>query len=148
MIASRNARRTRHPAAITRGGNRAFPAYFAWFLLVLQVATALHFALVPHAFGTGLVSFVHVEQHVRAEGARLVRPRTPARAREAVQGYASCAADSCPIGFAGHGALELARFELSVALPEPSPSEPPVLHSNGRLRANVLASAPKTSPPA
>ncbi len=145
MIAPRNARHTRRSEAQNRAKKRDFLAFFAWFLVALQLFTALHFALVPHAFGAGLTSFVHV--HACAEQSRSACDSKPSATSSLVQGAASCVADSCPIGFAGHSVLELARFELGASLPVALPSSAPALFSYVPARARVLLAAPKTSPP-
>ena len=145
MIAPRNARQTRRRSALNHAKTRGFLAYCAWLVAALQVVTALHFALVPHAFSAQLTSFVHV--HARAEQRAEASRASTSRTKSVRQGDASCAADSCPIGFAGHTLLELARFEVGTSLPALLPSSAPRLSSHVPARARLLLSAPKTSPP-
>jgi hypothetical protein len=115
-------------------------------LVLLQLVTALHFALVPHGFSAGLDGFVHVH-------AALGEQRGSANARAASQqpslvaDAASCAPESCPIGFAGpHSVLQatpqasglLGLGALALAAPQERLAVP---------RRRALLNAPKTSPP-
>lgn len=144
MIAPRTARQKRRPKAQFRAKNRGFLAFFAWLVVGLQLVTALHFALVPHAFSAQLTSFVH--EHARAEHGS-ESSHLPAPVAHLHQGSPLCAADSCPLGFAGPSVLELAPFELIAASPAALPSAAPALSTYVPARARLLLSAPKTSPP-
>jgi uncharacterized membrane protein HdeD (DUF308 family) len=117
-------------------------------LVLLQLVTALHFALVPHGFSAGLNGFVHVhaafgEQRASESHAERVASGRPAL----VSGAASCASESCPIGLSGpHSALLAAAqtsglLELAVVAQALSPSRGAV------PRGRALLNAPKTSPP-
>ncbi|HEY4105965.1 MAG TPA: hypothetical protein VGM44_18820 [Polyangiaceae bacterium] len=139
----RVARRKRAPAR-----KPAFYALFAVCLVALQLVTALHFALVPHAFNAGLSGFVHV--HVG--DARVAKARssfaeralnTPALERAS----ASCSGESCPIGFAGQASTLVSASDVSALL---GFDFAPVLEParvGAPARNRVLLSAPKTSPP-
>ncbi len=113
-------------------------------VVLLQLFTVLHFALVPHGFSANLDGFVHV--HAPAAQASSKAPR-PAQRVSVVSGSASCAPDSCPIGFAGPVSALLASASLSglIALPVAVTVQP--LERALVDRACVLSSAPKTSPP-
>jgi hypothetical protein len=126
------------------------PALVALCLVVLQLFTALHFALVPHGFSAGLSGFVHVHAEAsRAASARLALERRLERrpAPELVSGSASCASESCPIGFAGHHSALLGASLASTLLAQAiaAPRALPTHYVTPRSRA--LLSAPKTSPP-
>ena len=119
--------------------------FVAACLVLLQLITALHFALIPHGFSARLNGFVHVHS---AERLRAVRDlRSAADGASWVRGSASCAPESCPIGFAGAHSILFAASASSallaaVALVQLAPSARVALTRN-----RVLLSAPKTSPP-
>jgi hypothetical protein len=123
-------------------------ALVALCLVALQLVTALHFALVPHAFSAGLSGFVHV--HAQAERASQSRfehaPRMPGQLQW-VSGGASCASESCPIGFAGQHSLRLGGDEAAALLSFATAPAFPRAERHIAARVSVLLSAPKTSPP-
>jgi hypothetical protein len=125
-------------------------ALLALCVVLLQLVTALHFALIPHGFGPGLTGFVHV--HAAQATARTAAPKLGYERRSAGQpsvvgGEASCTTDSCPLGFAGPSSVLLAGSEatgllgLAVALQRARGSR------YSSERSLVLLTAPKTSPP-
>jgi hypothetical protein len=116
----------------------------AWGVVLLQLFTALHFGLVPHGFNANLGGFVHVHTPAVQASSNALRP---AQRVSVVAGSASCASDSCPIGFAGPVSALLASASLSglIALPVVVAVQP--LERARVDRARVLSSAPKTSPP-
>jgi hypothetical protein len=117
-------------------------------LVLLQLLTALHFALVPHGFSAGLNGFVHVhaalaEQRASGSHAERFASNRPAL----VSGAESCATESCPIGFAGPHSVLLAAAQASglLELAVVAQALPP---SRIAFRPScVLLNAPKTSPP-
>jgi hypothetical protein len=124
------------------------PALVALCLVLLQLVTALHFALVPHGFSAGLSGFVHVHAAAHAAQSRFaelehLRLPTP----ELVSGGASCASDSCPIGFAGHHSVLLTASATSALLVTAAQLAPARVGHYVPARSRVLLSAPKTSPP-
>jgi len=117
-------------------------------LVLLQLLTALHFALVPHGFSAGLNGFVHVhaapgEQRASTSHAERVASDRPALVSDA----ASCATESCPIGFTGPHSVLLAAAQASdlLELAVVAQTLPPFRVAVPRSRA--LLNAPKTSPP-
>ncbi|HEY5374887.1 MAG TPA: hypothetical protein VIK01_14490 [Polyangiaceae bacterium] len=117
-------------------------------LVLLQLVTALHFALVPHGFSAGLNGFVHVhaafaEQRSGAGHAEHVASQRPSLVSDA----ASCAPESCPIGFAGPHSLLLASAQAAglLELAVTAQALPPARFAVPCGRA--LLNAPKTSPP-
>jgi len=126
---------------------RAFRAVLAWFLVALQLALSLHFALVPHRLGAELggFGFVHVDGHGLTETSK--PSALPRGARAFVQGSASAASDPCSLGFAGLSTVLFARPALTCLLAReahPSLAEPSAISF---ARCRLLLSAPKTSPP-
>jgi hypothetical protein len=128
-----------------RASRASVASLIACGLVLLQLVTALHFALVPHGFSAGLNGFVHVhaapgESPQRVDNARAL-PGLPSL----ISGAASCAPESCPIGFSGPHSLLLSPapatrlLELAVL----TQSAPPAPVSIAR---SVLLRAPKTSP--
>ena len=137
-----------HSCRGTRGAMRtarALPLLVACCLALLQLANALHFALVPHDFNAHLDGFVHVEA---APGAAAVTPpQHPSKRAALVSGVLSCAPESCPVGFAGLLSACFAQAALSSLI-----ALPPALAITAREpaavgRNRVLLGAPKTSPP-
>jgi hypothetical protein len=126
----------------------AGPALVALCLVLLQLATALHFALVPHGFSPGLSGFVHVHAAERAAQSRFAAlERRGSSAPELVSGGASCTAESCPIGFAGHHSVLLSAGTTSALLATATLPARTRTVSYVPARSRVLLSAPKTSPP-
>src|SRR5450432_3427911 len=126
----------------------ALACLVACCLVLLQLVTALHFALVPHCFSAGLNGFVHEheahgEQRVGASQAE----RVPSGQPSVVSGVATCAPESCPIGFAGPHSLLLAAAQASglLQLSVVAQALPPARLAVPRARA--LLNAPNTSPP-
>lgn len=122
----------------------AWRAPVALSVLLLQLFTALHFALVPHGFTADLGGFVHV--HARATQASSSASR-PARHVSVVSGSAWCTPDSCPIGFAGPVSALPASASLSGLIALPVVVAVPPRQRDPIGRARVLSNAPKTSPP-
>ena len=105
-----------------------------------QLVTALHFALVPHGFqrwaerlrarARGACSAAH-KRRGRAE-------RAPSRQPSLVSDAASCAPESCPIGFAGpHSVLLAAALSLPGLLElraDCSGTSPPARYRPARSR--------------
>ncbi|HEY3253215.1 MAG TPA: hypothetical protein VGJ91_04670 [Polyangiaceae bacterium] len=119
-------------------------------LVLLQLVSTLHFALVPHGFGVGLSGFVHLHPARAGLAERAPRPRAtePASNRPTlVASVAACAPDACPLGFSGPPARLVPPSTLCslIWLPLPSQrvSRAPIAEDRGR----ALLSAPKTSPP-
>jgi hypothetical protein len=111
-------------------------------LVLLQLVTALHFALIPHGFNAGLSGFEHV--HRALVGAATERaPDRPTL----VSGAPACAPEACPIGFSGPLSLLLspAAFTARAALPSACASVSSARVALGRTP--LLLTAPKTSPP-
>jgi hypothetical protein len=121
---------------------RAFPSLVALCLVALQLATALHFALVPHGFNARLNGFVHLHRAPISS----VQAHSPNR-QALVTGVPSCAPESCPIGFSGPTSALLSPGELSglLSLPIVNVSGPQARVAQARKQ--VLLCAPKTSPP-
>jgi hypothetical protein len=118
------------------------PGVVALGLLLLQLVTALHFALIPHGFNAGLSGF----EHLHREQVRGVTESAPNRA-SVVTGARACAPDACPVAFCGLVSVLLARSAAvaRIALPAPSPRVASAPFAPGR--AQLLLAAPKTSPP-
>jgi hypothetical protein len=116
-------------------------------LVLLQLVTALHFALVPHGFSAGLNGFVHVHASLGERLSTIQAERAPSDQPSMVSGAAACAPDSCPIGFAGPHSVLLAAPQASglLALAVAAQALPPLRLAVPRSRA--LLNAPKTSPP-
>jgi hypothetical protein len=118
--------------------------------VLLQLLGSLHFALIPHGFGAGLNSLVHLRSRLAGppERALLGGATRPAQERPAlVSGSASCEPEACPLGFSGQHSRPVLASELSQLIWLPAPSTP----RNGKRafvsRTQCLLSAPKTSPP-
>ena len=120
----------------------------AWFLVALQLALALHFALVPHRLGAELggFGFVHIDSHSSTESAE--HPVAPQRSPSGlVQGGTAAASDPCSLGFAGVSTVLFSRPALTCLLEceaNPKLAEP---NKVSVARERRLLSAPKTSPP-
>ena len=141
---SRHSRRAAHKPLPVRYA----ASFVAACLVLLQLVTALHFALIPHGFSAGLNGFVHVHSSVRAARSSAVRELQGSSPRASfVRGSATCAPESCPIGFAGAHSILVASSASSALLAGTSlvPRAPSARVTLTRSR--VLLSAPKTSPP-
>jgi hypothetical protein len=131
--------------AAKRRGFWGLRALVAFLIALLQLASALHFTLVPHTFSAALGGVVHVHDGAAAR----FQPGAPARntRAEMVSGAPTCSMELCPFADAPHGTLQvgmatlsgLARFGSSGMLTEGDAREASSRH--------VLSSAPKTSPP-
>ncbi|HYQ40875.1 MAG TPA: hypothetical protein VER11_02880 [Polyangiaceae bacterium] len=126
------------------------PSVVALCLSLLQLVSTLHFALVPHGFGSDLSGLVHLRRALtteqlgeRANAATQLAPERPSL----VAGSASCDPEACPLGFCGQlaGLLEAGAHRLLLWLPGCRE-----LHLRANIvvtRRRVLLDAPKTSPP-
>ncbi|MES1176910.1 MAG: hypothetical protein ABUL62_21490 [Myxococcales bacterium] len=121
---------------------RALPGLVALGLVLLQLATALHFALIPHSFNAGLSGFEHVHR-VLVNRAIEREPDRPSL----VTGAPSCAPDTCPIGFAGPVSVLLAPAAATARIALPIVNAALTHAPSARSRAQLLLAAPKTSPP-
>jgi hypothetical protein len=126
----------------TRPSLRALPGSVALGLVLLQLATALHFALIPHGFSSGLTAFEHVHR-VLAQRATEPEPDRPS----VVTGVPTCAPDACPIGFSGAASVLLAHPAVTAHLALPLVAAHLASAPAPRCRAQLLLAAPKTSPP-
>jgi hypothetical protein len=143
------------PSAHSRSASRrrvvaAPSALIALCVAVLHLATALHFALVPHGFCAGLGGFVHVHAsaQTRAATSTQVERRAEHQRPSVVADSASCETDLCSLGYTGHGSVllpaggsvieEVARADVDARVLRSRQSCSPI---------RVLFSAPKTSPP-
>jgi len=123
---------------------------FALCLVLLQLVSALHFALIPHAFGAGSSGLVHLHRAfgaARAGGPQGRATEPPSDRPTLVSGIAPCAPDACPIGFSGPASTLVSACALSSLIWLPEVSE---LAASTRVvpdRVRALLSAPKTSPP-
>ncbi len=121
---------------------RALPGLLALGLVLLQLVTALHFALIPHALNAGLSGFEHVHRALESRATE----RAPDRP-SLVTGVPTCAPDACPLGFSGPISVLFGRAAAAarVAVPVVSVNVPSA--QLARCRNQLLLSAPKTSPP-
>ena len=125
-----------------RSGPHALTGIIALGLLLLQLVTALHFALIAHGFNPESSGFEHVH--------RVLVSRATERAPDRptlVTGASSCAPDACPIGFSGPASVLLARAAAAECIALPGISARAVSAPVARCRAQLLLAAPKTSPP-
>jgi len=126
------------------------PSAVALCLTLLQLVSSLHFALVPHGFGSDLNGLVHLRRTLttdqldeRAQSATQPAPGRPSLVAE----RASCEPEACPLGFSGPLA-RLAPASDHSLLTWLSSSQSPVAHTGGIIsRSRALLDAPKTSPP-
>ena len=120
-------------------------ALVAAAIAVLQLASALHFTLVPHTFSAALGGVVHVHG-ISSKARSAPRPHTlhaPAIVADAL----SCAVDRCPFADAPHGSPPLVAATVSGVAEFGAPgllTEQEARSANAR---RVFSSAPKTSPP-
>jgi hypothetical protein len=127
-------------------------AFVAWLVTLLQVAGALHFVLVPHAFSAALGGVVHVRAVVSAQTRTQSAERTQPASHEAhgtslVAAALSCTADLCPTADVPPSSL---LGSASLATGWVSFGEVRLLGERAAcsLEAQrVFLSAPKTSPP-
>jgi hypothetical protein len=142
------------PTAMDRSQHapKPFRAFVAWLVTLLQIAGALHFALVPHAFSVALGGVVHVHAVTRPHAAaprteRAASPNHESGGASLVAALLSCAVDLCPT----------ADVPASSLLGSASAATGWVSFGNVRLLGEraacspeaqrVFLSAPKTSPP-
>jgi hypothetical protein len=125
-------------------------ASVALCLVLLQLVSALHFALVPHGFGPGLSGLVHLHralaaepEQARASGATRRAPNRPTL----VSGVAACAPEACPLGFSGPLSRPVPPSQLCSLIWLPTVSERLSRGHIGADGSRALLSAPKTSPP-
>ncbi len=121
-------------------------AVVALLITLLQLASALHFTLVPHTFSAALGGVVHVHAESGARAAPRVAKHN-ARSPEIVADALSCLVDICPFADAPHGSLPCGAATVSGAAEFGAPgllSEADARAANAR---RVFPSAPKTSPP-
>ncbi|MEI9939104.1 MAG: hypothetical protein WDO69_17940 [Pseudomonadota bacterium] len=124
-------------------------ASVALCLVLLQLVSALHFALVPHGFGPGLSGLVHLHRAPPSDAeprASRATQRTPNRPT-LVSGVAACAPDACPLGFSGPLSRPLPASQLCSLIWLPTVSERLSRDPIVANRSRALLSAPKTSPP-
>jgi len=124
---------------------RPIESAVALCVVLLQLVTALHFALIPHDFGAGSSGLVHLHRALtaRPDSATQPAPDQPALLVD----VASCAPDACPLGFSGPPARPISSSALCalIALPAVDAHVP---HDHIAWdRGRALLSAPKTSPP-
>jgi hypothetical protein len=125
-------------------------ALIALCLVALQLVTALHFALVPHGFSAGLNGFVHVHgaRSARHDARSRFTPERRASGALALVGDgASCASESCPIGFVGHHSVLPTENQAAAVLALVVADEHAPARRYFAGRSRVLLAAPKTSPP-
>ena len=115
-------------------------------LVLLQLVSSLHFALVPHGFNARLSGLVHLHRAFGAEPGRAATQQAPSRPT-LVAGIAACAPDDCPLGFSGHSSRPVSPSSLSSLIWLPEANELVAREQLARDRSRALLSAPKTSPP-
>lgn len=113
-------------------------------IALLQLVSALHFWLVPHAFSAALGGVVHVDGVSSA--------RSPARARsDAERGFTvgsrACASDLCPFADAPAGTPLVAAAAAAEPLPFGQVALPRRTDDELTTPLRILLEAPKTSPP-
>ena len=134
----------RAPLSQRRLGVPLAASLVAACLVLLQLATALHFALIPHGFSAELNGFVHVHS---ARGAAVRDLHSAPPGTSFVRGTASCEPESCPFGFAGAHSVLLAASASSAVLESSVELRAAPSARVALTRNRVLLSAPKTSPP-
>jgi hypothetical protein len=120
-------------------------ALVAFAVTLLQLASALHFTLVPHSFSAALGGVVHV--HGASQSRTEPRLGHNQRSQAFVSDALSCAVDVCPFADAPHGSLPFApsavsgtaTFGAATLLTETEPQH--------GAAWRVFLTAPKTSPP-
>jgi hypothetical protein len=125
-------------------------ALVAWLVTLLQVAGALHFALVPHTFSAALGGVVHLHAGSSAEASprlsdRGAHPGSPGASL--VADALSCTADLCPAADVPPCSL---LASASLATGWVSFGEVRLLGERAARSPEsqrVFFSAPKTSPP-
>ena len=137
-----------------RSRRRVLPleSVVALCLVLLQLVSILHFALVPHRFGAGLSSLVHLARERTAEPqATRVQPRSATQAAAdcpaLVAQSAGCEPDACPLAFSGPPSRHVPPSQLSFLIWLSEASEQEGQEHFAIDRGRALLSAPKTSPP-
>jgi len=129
---------------------RSLESRVALCVVLLQLLSSLHFALIPHGFGGHSGGLIHLRgtaasKSVRALNSSATRPAPESPAL--VSRIASCEPEACPLGFSG----QLSRPFLGSALSQIICLPAPHLLAGGTgltvSRSRSLLSAPKTSPP-
>ena len=126
-------------------------SFVAACLVLLQLVTTLHFALVPHGFSAGLNGFVHVHSALhdsRIGAVRDLNASSHSASSSWVRGSATCAPESCPVGFAGAHSLLFAASMCGALLAMVTVVQLAPAARFALSRSRILLSAPKTSPPA
>jgi hypothetical protein len=121
-------------------------AFVALSIAVLQLASALHFTLVPHTFSAALGGVVHV--HGSSESP--VAPQTlgrSSRTQALVADALSCVVDLCPFADAPHNSWPCAAATVSGAAAFGSVGQLSEAEARSPSARRVFLSAPKTSPP-
>jgi hypothetical protein len=129
---------------------RPLASVVALCLVLLQLVSVLHFALVPHGFGAGLRGLVHLHRVLGVESKQVSWGRGTQQAPNRptlVAGVVSCAPEACPLGFSGHTSTAVSPSQLSALIWLPQAGELVSLAHGVWGRSRVLLSAPKTSPP-
>jgi len=129
---------------------RPLASVVALCVVVLQLVSALHFALVPHGFNAGLSGFVHLHRARFAQAERKLRSTVtelPSNRPALVAGVAGCAPDTCPLGFSGSPSRPVAANQLSSLIWLPAVGAYVSQTGTTADRSRALLSAPKTSPP-
>jgi hypothetical protein len=125
---------------------RPAASFIATCLVLLQLVTALHFALIPHRFGAGLSGFVHAPQGCAAVAALRELPAAP-RAASFQRDRAHAEPESCPLGFAGAHSFSFAPSASGALLEGGAVASIAPWARRALARSLVLLGAPKTSPP-
>jgi hypothetical protein len=121
-------------------------ALVALLLTLLQLASALHFTLVPHTFSAALGGVVHVHSEPGVSAQPRVTSRT-VHSQALVADALSCAVDLCPFADAPHGSLPYVVAEISGVAAFGAPSLLGAAEARSPNARRVFLSAPKTSPP-
>ena len=124
---------------------RPLRALVAFLIALLQLASALHFTLVPHTFSAALGGVVHVHED---SGARL-QPRALARHAQSQldPGAPACAQELCPFADAPHSSLPSVAATVCGTARFGAPGLLGEADARSADTGRVFASAPKTSPP-
>ena len=121
-------------------------ASVAWLVMLLQLISALHFALVRHGYSAAQGGMVHAHQKVRAQ-AQLSDPAPRRHALRVVADSSWCAGDRCPVADAAHSSAPHIESWCDAQV---SFGEVRLLAERRALAAKsrgLLRQAPKTSPP-
>jgi hypothetical protein len=120
----------------------------ALFIAVLQLASALHFTLVPHTFSAALGGVVHVHGSSESQLARQALAHGPrAHAQAFAADAPSCVVDLCPFADAPHNSLPCVAAVVSGAAAFGAAGLLSEAEARSPSARRVFLSAPKTSPP-